>query len=174
MSEIDRVFSRFREDKPAPDDRRETLNIPRRGGAHGSRVVEVVHLRSGGEAAGKERPRRTDARLRAYTWEDGFPARQAAQPAPPPEILRAPAPAQAPTAHVMPKWEPTAPAAEAEAAEVAERPAPQRRRAPTRASARRVADPFDAADEGANCLRCGYAVEPARERRGLMTCAACG
>jgi hypothetical protein len=42
------------------------------------------------------------------------------------------------------------------------------------ALARRVADPFDANDDGANCLRCGYAVEPARERRGLMTCAGCG
>jgi hypothetical protein len=39
---------------------------------------------------------------------------------------------------------------------------------------RRVADPFDANDEGANCLRCGYVVERARERRGLMTCAECG
>jgi hypothetical protein len=42
------------------------------------------------------------------------------------------------------------------------------------ATVRRVADPFDADDDGANCLRCGYMVEPARERRGLMTCAACG
>jgi hypothetical protein len=39
---------------------------------------------------------------------------------------------------------------------------------------RRVADPFHADDDGANCLRCGYLVEPARERRGLNTCAACG
>jgi hypothetical protein len=39
---------------------------------------------------------------------------------------------------------------------------------------RRVADPFDPADDGANCLRCGYVIEPARERRGLMTCAECG
>jgi hypothetical protein len=178
MSEIDRVFARFREDKPAPDDRRETLNIPRRGGAHGSRVVEVVHLRSGGEAAGKDRPRRTDTRLRAYTWEDGFPARQAPQPGPAPELPHTPttAPGQAPTAHVMPMWEPAAPAAEATPVMAAEPPAspPRRRAAPVQASGRRVADPFDAADEGANCMRCGYAVEPARERRGLMTCAACG
>jgi hypothetical protein len=38
----------------------------------------------------------------------------------------------------------------------------------------RIADPFDRADDGANCLRCGYAVQPARERRGLITCAGCG
>jgi len=39
---------------------------------------------------------------------------------------------------------------------------------------RRVVDPFDAEDDGANCMRCGYAVEPAREKRGLLTCAHCG
>jgi hypothetical protein len=50
-------------------------------------------------------------------------------------------------------------------ARVARVPAPEERR---------VADPFDAEDDGANCLRCGYLVEPAREKRGLMTCAACG
>jgi hypothetical protein len=39
---------------------------------------------------------------------------------------------------------------------------------------RRFADPFTDGDDGANCLRCGYLVEPAREKRGLLTCAACG
>jgi hypothetical protein len=39
---------------------------------------------------------------------------------------------------------------------------------------RRVADPFDASDDGANCMRCGYTIEPAREKRGLVTCLACG
>jgi hypothetical protein len=29
-------------------------------------------------------------------------------------------------------------------------------------------------DESANSLGCGYLVEPAREKRGLLTCAACG
>ena len=42
------------------------------------------------------------------------------------------------------------------------------------APARRVADPFDASDAGANCMRCGYAIAPGREKRGLMTCGACG
>jgi hypothetical protein len=41
-------------------------------------------------------------------------------------------------------------------------------------SKRRVADPFDATDDGTNCIGCGYAIEPARAKRGLMTCAGCG
>ena len=42
------------------------------------------------------------------------------------------------------------------------------------APARPIADPFDADDDRANCMRCGYAIDPLRERRGLMTCAPCG
>jgi len=38
---------------------------------------------------------------------------------------------------------------------------------------RAFADPFAAEDSGANCIRCGYLVSPAREKRGLMTCARC-
>ena len=41
-------------------------------------------------------------------------------------------------------------------------------------STRRVfADPFAADDIGTNCIRCGYLVSPAREKRGLMTCLQC-
>uniref|UniRef100_UPI001E36BC7C hypothetical protein n=1 Tax=Neoroseomonas rubea TaxID=2748666 RepID=UPI001E36BC7C len=47
------------------------------------------------------------------------------------------------------------------------------RKAAAAPQARPVADPFDTTDDGANCLRCGYLVEPARERRGLLTCAGC-
>jgi hypothetical protein len=42
------------------------------------------------------------------------------------------------------------------------------------ARTRRFADPFAADDDCANCLRCGYLVEKARDRRGLMTCSECG
>jgi hypothetical protein len=80
----------------------------------------------------------------------------------------------------MPKWEPppvdvaaATPACLEEvssAAELAVVPripkALQRRR--------RVADPFDIDDHGANCIRCGYAIASAREKRGLTTCAGCG
>jgi hypothetical protein len=40
-------------------------------------------------------------------------------------------------------------------------------------SRRAFADPFAAEDSGANCIRCGYLVTPAREKRGLMTCTRC-
>ncbi|MBR0661774.1 hypothetical protein [Neoroseomonas oryzicola] len=174
MTEIDRVFARFTDNKQAAEDRRETLSIPRRGGATGSRAVEVVHVRSAGGQAGQDRAPRKDFRVRALTWEGGFPAREKA-PARAPEPLPAAA-APEPTAHVMPAWEPAVaePAPPAEAPEPPLRAvAPRREKAP-RAAERRVADPFDAADDGANCMRCGYAIDPLRERRGLFTCAACG
>ena len=39
---------------------------------------------------------------------------------------------------------------------------------------RLFADPFSHDDGGANCMRCGYLVEPVREKRGLVTCLGCG
>lgn len=181
MDDIDRVFARFKDDKPEPADRREMLSIPRRNGAGGSRTVEVVHVRSGRGTT--DRPQRLDPRVRAASWDGGFQAqRPVATPAPP-----APAAAVAtmPTTHVMPAWEPGA-AEEASSAPASEKVAvapdatvrrgrgrPPKEVRPTPA-ARHVADPFDAADDGANCMRCGYAIEPAREKRGLMTCAGCG
>ena len=167
MDDKDHVFARFKDDRPAPADRRETLSIPRRAGATGSRMVEVVHIRSGRDA--KDRPRRLDPQVVAASWEDGFPARvPKAVPAPAePELAVA---AAAPKAHVMPAWEPTP--VEPEAVVAAGPPPP---RAPRSAApARRVAAPFDAEDDGANCMRCGYALEAERERRGLLTCGRCG
>ncbi len=182
MDDIDRVFARFKDDKPEPADRRETLNVPRRNGTGGSRTVEVVHLRSGRGTT--DRPQRLDPRLRAESWEGGFQARRpVAMPASPAPV--AAAAAKTPTTHVMPAWEPAA-AREASAApgspDVADAPDDAARRgrgrprkeASAAPPARHVADPFDAGDDGANCMRCGYAIEPRRERRGLMTCAACG
>lgn len=179
MSEIDRIFSRFVDSKPAAEDRREVVNVPRRG-ATGSRAVEVVHVRSGAAGTAEaERKRRTDFRLRAATWEGGFPAKQAVRPPEPAAPL--PSEAPAPTAHLMPAWEPT-PVADViveERQDDGPKPAERSRRAQVRGrgpgdqAARRVADPFDSADEGANCMRCGYAIEAQRERQGLMTCAAC-
>lgn len=173
MSEEDRVFARFRGKKPIAGGKRETLNVPRRGATGGSRVVEVVHVRGAGGA----KPRPPAASRRAETWQDGFQARPAPKlpEAPPP----APAETPAPTVHVMPMWAPAPqPPAQPPPAEPPSRPvrAPRAARRPAglRPTGRRVADPFDMADEGANCLRCGYLVEPARERRGLHTCAACG
>lgn len=175
MSEIDRVFARFQDGRSTSTDRREVRTVPGRG-TRGSRVVEVVHLRSGAPAANGEAARQAGASLRAATWDEGFPARQAPQP-PMPEPPRVVA-AVEPTVHLMPAWEPTVPAApvaeEPVAVEVGPPPAVRPSRRAIGIESRPIADPFDSADEGANCLRCGYLVEPARERRGLMTCAACG
>jgi hypothetical protein len=178
MDDKDRVFARFKDDKPAAASRREMLSIPRRGGATGSRAVEVVHLRSNGAPTGKEQPRRLAVTDRAATWETGFPARPAVR-SPAAVDARPPVTAK-PVTHVMPMWAPTA--VDAEAATAVRREAPTEAAVPaiaaspprTRKAARRVADPFDASDDSANCMRCGYAIEAAREKRGLMTCAGCG
>ena len=104
-------------------------------------------------------------------------------PQPPTIEPVAPEPAL-PIVHVMPVWEPPAPQP---ALPVIMPPEPpietvpaERRRQRTpkaktpKLAARRFADPFAAGDDGTNCLRCGYLVEPARERRGLLTCSSCG
>jgi hypothetical protein len=178
MSDKDHVFARLGPAKPSSGNRRETLSIPRKGnGVGGSRVVEVVHLRPGTAGpAGKEPPRRPRFSGHAETWEHGFPTRSAAlPPAEPPPGGPQRAEAAEPIAHVMPMWEPApAPEPVPAAPEAEAHAAPRQRRGPGAPARRRVADPFNAADDAANCLRCGYVVEAARERRGLMTCAACG
>ena len=116
---------------------------------------------------------------RAATWEDGFPTREAVRDlfsADRPET----APAQ-PATHVMPMWERAVAPEESRSPSPDRAPARSARHATTDAAdplkstaQRRVADPFNAQDDGANCLRCGYVIEPERDQRGLMTCAACG
>lgn len=176
-SELDRVFARFQDEKSQAADRRELRSIPQRG-TRGSRTVEVVHVRSGSATRPADQPRQSSFGVRAAAWDDGFPARPAPQRHAAPEPT-ASAPAE-PTVHVMPAWAPAQAADESVTPAPQEAPAPvprtappARRRAGSR-QARRVADPFDTNDDGANCLRCGYAIEPARERRGLMTCRGCG
>ncbi len=180
MDDIDRVFARFKDDKPEPTNRRETLSIPRRNGAGGSRTVEVVHLRSGGGM--KDRPQRLEPRVRAASWDGGLQAqRPVATPVLPPPVAAAATP---PTTHLMPAWEPAATKGASSAPpseKVAGAPDATARRGQgrprkevsTTPRPRHIADPFDADDDGANCMRCGYAIEPVREKRGLMTCEAC-
>ena len=176
MDDKDRVFARFKDDKPEASDRRELLTIPRRAGATGSRVVEVVHVRSGG--AVKDRPRGVDAHVRAASWDGGFPAKR---PVVAPIFVEPVVVEVAePTAHVMPAWEPAVakeqprlPPVPAQQVEV-RRPRGRPRKEPALAPTRHVANPFDASDDGANCMRCGYAIEPARAKLGLLTCAECG
>ncbi len=178
MDDKDHVFARFRSDKPAAADRRETLSIPRRGSAMGSRAVEVVHVRSTGAPTGKGQARRLAVTDRAATWEQGFPVRSAAQP---PAMVDAEPPARAePVTHVMPMWEPVAVVAEIitpvrdDALPAVAGPDLEPAHPRTRKPAARIADPFDVTDDRANCMRCGYAVEAARDKRGLLTCAGCG
>lgn len=177
MSDIDRVFAQLGGKRSADGDQREVRRIPRKGSAAGSRVVEVVRLPAKGAPSPGGASRQTDHRLRAATWDDGFPAKSAPASSAfsPTPAADAPPPVVSPVVHMMPGWAPSAAEPEtrpAPAPEAKPRVARTRRTAP--AVSRRVADPFDDADDVANCLRCGYVVEPARERRGLMTCAACG
>jgi hypothetical protein len=178
MSDIDRIFARLGGRQPAGGDQSELRNIPRKAASAGGRTFEVVRVpaRGGAPRAGAHR---TDFRLRAETWHHGFLAKSTPPPSPAPMSVAAEAPN--PVAHVMPAWtpavaEPSAMPTSTVASEAAQ-PAPpraKRTRGPERAVSRRVADPFDSNDDGANCLRCGYAIQPARERRGLMTCSDCG
>lgn len=179
MSEIDRVFARFRDDKTPSTDTPGQRSIPKRG-TQGSRTVEVVHVRSGSPSRPADQSRAPAVGVRAASWAEGFPARDAPPPFPDAPKAAAAAPA-APSFHVMPARSPSVPAAEAAPAVPDPEPEIAARRGRGRplkatavATARRVADPFDPADDGANCLRCGYAVEPARESRGLTTGTACG
>jgi hypothetical protein len=184
MSDIDRVFARFPDEKSPTVERHEQRSIPKRGthGTQRSRIVEVEHVRSGStnRAAEQHRPAPSFG-VRAASWQDGFPARDA-----PPAFLDAPKPAVAapvaPTFHVMPARSPSVPAAEAVPAGPDPEPAvaarhgrwrPRRQTAPA-APARRIADPFDASDDRANCIRCGYAMEPTRGTHGQTTCSECG
>lgn len=177
MFDIERVFARMGARHHAATPQQEHRSIPRRGKLTGNRLVEVVRLPARGVSAAQVGSGRTDTSVRAATWEDGFPAKSAAAPA---SISQAAEESAGhAVVHVMPMWtrriaelggesSPPVPAG-------APRPAAPTKgfRQPQR-SARRVDDPFDASDEGANCLRCGYLVEPAREKRALMTCARCG
>ena len=69
MDDKDRVFARFKDDKPEASNRRALLTIPRRAGASGSRTVKVVHVRSG--RAIKDRLWRIDAYVRAASVRAG-------------------------------------------------------------------------------------------------------
>jgi hypothetical protein len=104
MSEIDHVFARLGGGQSGPTEQRELRSIPRKGGATGSRVVEVVRLSPQGTTAGQDQAHRPVSKVRAATWDDGFPPKSAWGPSP------SPAPVATvtlkPVAHVMPMWEP--------------------------------------------------------------------
>jgi hypothetical protein len=187
MSEVDRVFPGRNElgAQSSHSEQRLVLSTRRRSGAAGgrSRVVEVVHVRRSGPTPVENHLRPAPRSVRAEVWPEGFRAKpvlslplQDIQPV-------APEPAQ-PTVHVMPMWEPTQQRSAQSVAEPAEQPGGMaaaggrasrvlKPKAPE-TTGRPFADPFSPDDGGANCMRCGYLVEPAREKRGLMTCSGCG
>jgi hypothetical protein len=165
-------------------EKRLILSAPRRGGLGGGkgRVVEVVHVRRDRSRPPEAGPHPAGWSVRAETWPEGFPAKPA-QPPPPQESPPVVPESAPPAVHVMPMWEPSAPQSAppaatpdavpgARARAVQHRPRPPKAKA-AKGAARHFADPF-AEGDGANCLRCGYLVEPARERRGLLTCSKCG
>ena len=185
MSEADRVFSRHPRRAVFASETQHIVTAPRKNssGTIAGRVVEVVHV-SHGSSRPVERPARPKPwNAHAETWPEGFRAkssppvsRQEAQP-----VAPEPTP---PTVHVMPMWEPSAPQPVMRDEKPAELPSGtpvlERRKprgpksSPPKVTARQFADPFAEDDDGANCIRCGYLVERAREARGLMTCAKCG
>lgn len=178
MTDIDRVFARFSAPGAAATPSRQTVTVPARG-TRGSRVVEVVRLRSGNSAA-QPVPARHAAEIGSAAWGE-----EVSSKAPPQALdIATPAPAAPPSpqpvVHVMPAWQPKPVEVQAtpgtEATDASSLPAAPKAPRRTRSSppSRRVADPFDANDDGANCIRCGYVVEPTRERRGMSTCAGCG
>lgn len=176
MADINHVFARFHDKDTAPQPQRELLSIPRKGHSNGSRTVEVVHLRSGAPSKTDERGPRAMG-VRAATWSEGFPTKAA--PDRLPVKLPAKSEPEQPTVHVMPMWEPIQ--ADPKPPLLATSPHPlrqsKRRDQPRKIASETApiaADPFDPNDDRTNCLRCGRLVQPAREQRGLMTCAACG
>jgi hypothetical protein len=178
MSEADRVFSRMTTPGVLPSSEdKQFLHVTsrRRGAVAGqSRVVEVVHRRSGHKAPPTEP-------VPAATWPEGFHGRSAPTLPSAKELATNLVPAP-PVGHLMPGWEPllpplkpTEPAGKIPAASrsrlrVAK---PERPENPPISTRRAFADPFAADDSGTNCIRCGYLVSPAREKRGLMTCLQC-
>ncbi len=186
MSEADRVFpARKRQGYQLVGSEQRVIQGRLRRGEMGTgqtRVVEVVHVQRD-QAQRASRQSRIDPRnAYADTWPEGCQAKPAQQLLAPDIVEAVPASAS-PTVHVMPMWElsspqPAEPAAPPEALAavtvVARRGRPRTPKAPAlQQTARRFADPF-ADEDGANCFRCGYLVEPVREKRGLFTCAACG
>ena len=143
-------------------------------------MVEVVHVRRNRSCPTEDYP--GPASQHAETWPEELQAKPTQSLLPQDIQPIAPEPAS-PIVHVMPMWaafqpQPAPPLPKPDEVAGGAGMARQRRRRVPEASVskeavRRFADPFSDED-GANCIRCGYLVEPAREKRGLMTCSVCG
>lgn len=167
MSDADRLFPPRggKDSRASRGEQRFIRATDRKSGQ--SRNVEVVQLRRSGAAPGNDRVRACVRGVRGEAWPDGFKPKPQltpfdTQPSPTPK-----APPQ--VGHVVERT----PSLLAPPPVQPELAAPRNARGRPRAE-RTFADPFAADDRGANCYRCGYLVESAREKRGKLTCAACG
>ena len=178
MSEADRLFARMTTPRSLSSlEDKQFLHVTsrRRGAvASQSRVVEVVHRRSGHRAPAVEP-------APAASWPEGFQGRSAPTLPPAEDPAASPVPAP-PVAHLMPDWEPLLvplqPVEPAAKIPAGSRPRPriakpEQPENQPKSAKRASADPFAAGDSGTNCIRCGYLVSPAREKCGLMTCMQC-
>ena len=182
-SEADRVFPRnqFAGTRPSSEVKQLLRIASRRGGIGSSRVIEVVHLRtSRAKPASADVQRQPPTHLaHAETWSEGFHARSA--PMAPPAI---PADPVLQVGHLIPSWEPLlpplqppttyiAPLVEVTAATCRTKRLAAPDREALKRAPRHFADPFDPEDTGSNCIRCGYLIETAAERTGLVICSQC-
>ena len=186
MSEADRVFSarKGQGSQTLISEKRHVLSEPRRSGpgAGKSRVVEVVHVQRERSRPVEKQPHPAPWSVPAEDWSEGLRAKPA-QLLPTQDMQPVAPDPVPPVVHIMPMWVPSQPQPvppapkSGEVAGEAGLARQRRRRTPaepvSRVATRRFADPF-ADEDGANCIRCGYLVEPAREKRGLMTCSVCG
>lgn len=184
MSDANRVFLHQSKRTTSSSQTRHIVTAPRKNGSGtiSSRVVEVVHVARRSSGPGKDQPSSTPWNAHVEAWPDGFRAKPPA-PALPQETQPTASYIPPPTVHVMPAWEPSVQQPAPTAAEPVLGPnSTQAVEGLTRHDAkprspkmavRRFADPFADSDDGANCIRCGYLVERAREARGLWTCSKC-
>ncbi len=184
MSDANRVFLRQPRQATSSSQTRHIVTAPRKN-SHGtvrSRVVEVVHVARRSSGPLKDQPSSTPSHAHVEAWPDGFLAKPPA-PALPQKTQPTAPEIRPPTVHVMPAWEPSVHQPESTVAEPVEGSSSTQaveglnlRDAKPRSpkmTVRRFADPFSDGDDGANCIRCGYLVERAREARGLWTCSKC-
>jgi type IV secretory pathway VirB10-like protein len=185
MTEADRVFAgiKGRAGQSTGSEQRIIQRRSRQGGVSRSqtRVVEVVHVRHAAKRPVNDQPFLSEAAVGPDAWSDDVDTVTTSHML---DLIPAPAAEpQQPVVHVMPTWEPRAaevPLAASTDDMPTQAPVPAKRTRRTKtgskpdAAARRYADPFANDDSGTNCLRCGYLVEPTRERGGWLTCARCG
>ena len=184
MSDANRVFSHQSKRTTSSSQTRHIVTAPRKNsaGTIRSRVVEVVHVARRSSGPVKDQPSSTPSHAHVEAWPDGFLAKP-----PAPALLQERQPTapeiRPPTVHVMPAREPSVQQPASTDADLGEGSnstqaieglnlCDAKPRSP-KMTVRRFADPFSDGDNGANCVRCGYLVERAREARGLWTCSKC-